>query len=90
MFKILKCLYTSLLSSKSRSLSDLQMNYVMNQVSIEPTALYIRLAVKVIENWNSFADIQDLKLEGFSPLFFEQKLLTHSVFKQSYLNNQNA
>jgi len=59
-----KLLITSLLSSKSRSLSDHQMNYVMSQVSIEPTALYICLAVKVIENWNSFADIQDLKLEA--------------------------
>jgi hypothetical protein len=59
-----RSIITSLLRSKSRSLTDSQMNYVMNQVSVEPTALYIRLAVKVIESWNSFSDTQDLVLQG--------------------------
>ena len=59
-----KSIITSLLQSKSRSLAASQMSYVLNQVSVEPTALYVRLAVKVVENWNSFTDIQDLKLES--------------------------
>ena len=39
---------------KSRTLTTIQRNYVREQVKVEPTALYVQLAVRVIGSWTSY------------------------------------
>ena len=43
-----------LLKRKSRILTTDQWNYVIEQVTVEPTALYVQLAVRVIRFWTSY------------------------------------
>lgn len=58
----IKSMIKSLLLFKSRLLTQDQMTFVMSKVLVEPTALYIRLVVKVVENWSSFDDVKTLTL----------------------------
>ena len=43
-----------LLRRRGRTLTDTQWNYVMEQVKMEPTALYVQLAVQVVGAWTSY------------------------------------
>ena len=43
-----------LLRRKGRTLTTTQRNYVREQVKVEPTALYVQLAVRVIGYWTSY------------------------------------
>ena len=43
----------TVLRNKNRTLSPTQWGYVMDQVKEEPTALYVHLAVRVLEHWTS-------------------------------------
>ena len=43
-----------LLRRRGRTLTTVQWNYVREQVKLEPTALYVQLAVRVIGSWSSY------------------------------------
>ena len=51
-----------LLLQKARRLTDDQWQLVMDRVSVEPTALYMRLALRVAEQWRSSQPPSELQL----------------------------
>eukprot|EP01038_Epipyxis_sp_PR26KG_P009821 gene9821-13214_t len=59
-----KIIFVSLLANKSRCLSDEQLQFVMKQISVEPTALYLRLAARQAVNWKNSDGIERLNLIG--------------------------
>jgi len=67
---------THLISRQSRTLTSSQWDLVMNRVSVEPTALYLSLAVSVIEKWRSSTPAEGLVLVGSVPALVDQILQT--------------
>jgi hypothetical protein len=54
-----------LLESKGRQLSQTQLSLVLSKVNVEPTALYMRLAVGVVSKWLSgMSDNTAMHIEG--------------------------
>ncbi len=54
-----------LLKSKGRKLSPTQLSFVLSKVNVEPTALYMRLAVGVVSKWHSaIEDNTAMHIEG--------------------------
>ena len=51
----------ALLRRMGRTLTTIQWNYVMEQAKVEPTALYVRLAVRVIVSWTSYEESTTLQ-----------------------------
>ena len=51
-----QAIVSSLLSYQSRTLTNDQMKYLLSQAAFEPTALYLRLAMKVAKDWTSFQE----------------------------------
>jgi WD40 repeat protein len=50
-----------MLTKESRRLTPNQWTYVMRQVAVEPTALYMRLAVRTVLHWKSMDELNELK-----------------------------
>lgn len=58
-----RCIMKDLLLKDGRVLSDKQWTNVMDQVAVEPTALYLRLAVKVISHWRGYYEQDQMVLK---------------------------
>ena len=53
-----------LLHRRNRKITQDQANYVARKVAVEPSALYIRLAVRVVACWTSEYQCDDSSLSG--------------------------
>jgi WD40 repeat protein len=60
----------SMLERRGRTLTPMQWSYVIDQISVEPTALYLWLAVRVVEKWssNNVVDLDVQLAPGVKPL----------------------
>lgn len=60
----------SMLAGRGRTLTPMQWSYVIDQISVEPTALYLFLAVRVVEKWssNNVVDVDIQLAPGVKPL----------------------
>jgi hypothetical protein len=57
--KEIPMILTELLSKSNMTITKDQMTYAVNQIAQYPTALYLRLAVRVISRWTSFGEFCD-------------------------------
>jgi hypothetical protein len=52
----IRAIMQAVLWKKNRSLTESQWEIVIRQAAVEPSAIYLSLAVQIVEHWHSFSD----------------------------------